>query len=160
MFGKKTKASLAFVRESLAAAQEDADVAQHERDGAVAEANRVRAELRDLENVLFTHPRSPIENLATRVRELLEKERVIDEFRAMCAGNYNADAALLRKLACALGTSHLNTASVIARADQLVAVRTENLKLQGDLLVARERIDDLEDRELEASFPDFPPEGG
>lgn len=65
--------------------------------------------------------------------------------RAAIRGDYDPDAALLRRLACSLGTSQLDVESVIARAAQLSTVLAKNAGLEYELRNSKELVDELED---------------
>lgn len=143
MLGRKTRASLAFVRESLSDEQERNAELLDDIDILKREASFLRAEIKEIEDFVFEHPRSPLDNLVTRLKVLLEKERAMDAFDAMRNGTYDADIELLRKLACVLGTSHINTQSILSRADQLKTVQSQNRALGMENRNLRSKIDEL-----------------
>lgn len=65
--------------------------------------------------------------------------------REVLAGRFDPDQAILRRIACAVGTSQLDIESVIKRAGQLSQVNSKNAELTRDLVRARQEIEELED---------------
>jgi len=59
--------------------------------------------------------------------------------RAVLAGRYDADDALMRRLACAMGCSQWDSGSLVRRASNLAV---GNRKLELDLAQARARIEE------------------
>lgn len=86
------------------------------------------------------HVADAAERLVEHVRQLREKARKWDGVSDFVGGTFNADEALLRKLACALGTSQLDEQSVKDRAAALGKVNAENAELRQRLA----RFDDLD----------------
>lgn len=80
-----------------------------------------------------------------RLRELRGNSDTYLAIRAVIRGNYDPDAELLRRLACAVGTSQLDVDSVIRRAAQLSTALTKNAGLQYELRNAKSLIEELEE---------------
>lgn len=82
------------------------------------------------------------------VAGLRAQAETMQTIQIMLAGQYDADAALLRRLACAMGTSHMDLNSVVQRAGVLSQVNVRNAELERLVRQKEDKIDELED-ELE-----------
>ena len=94
--------------------------------------------------------------------EALDRLRVIraqaDNYltiRGALAGNLDVDAVLLKRLACAMGTSALDVESVIGRANALAKVNVANGELVRENEQLLDRIDRLENEEDETHYDRF-----
>ena len=63
----------------------------------------------------------------------------------MIHGDYDADAALLKRVACALGTADFEVNHIISRAGHLAAAHVRELALKRELADAKQEIEELKD---------------
>ena len=92
------------------------------------------------------------EHVPTCEAEALEALRLIrgraDKYlaiREVLAGKFDPDQAILRRIACSVGTSQLDIDSVVERAGELSNVHVKNAEMFRELVEARRRIEELED---------------
>lgn len=64
-------------------------------------------------------------------------------------GRYDADEALLKRVACALGTSQFDVNSIISQAGHLAGVMSKNAELTLRVAKMQQEIEELEDESLE-----------
>lgn len=62
----------------------------------------------------------------------------------MIHGSYDADEALLKRVACALGTSQLDVNSIISRAGHLAGAQSKNIELTLKIAEMQQEIEELE----------------
>lgn len=79
----------------------------------------------------------------TTIREDANNWRTVLD---VAEGSFNADEALRRRIACALGTSSVREAGLLARAAELARSKAEGYELRALLQEARERAAKLEDQ--------------
>lgn len=84
------------------------------------------------------------EDTIADLRRIRAQSDMYLNIRAMLAGRFNADEALVRRIACAVGTSMLDVDSVVERAGQLSQVHAENIRLNQELEKAQRRIEALD----------------
>ena len=78
------------------------------------------------------------------VANLRAQAETMQSIKAILAGQYDADAALLRRLACSMGTSHMDVDSVVQRAGVLSQVNVRNAEMERTVRQKQDTIDELE----------------
>lgn len=73
-----------------------------------------------------------------------QSDKYLDMVAAM-RGDYDAEGALLRRLACALGCAQFDLDTIVKRAAQLASELPKNVKLTRELEEKRQKVEDLED---------------
>ena len=80
-----------------------------------------------------------------RLRSIRAQADRYQEIIAMVHGEYDADNALLKRVACALGTADFEVNHIISRAGHLAAAHSRELALKRELAEAKTEIAELED---------------
>ena len=70
----------------------------------------------------------------------------------MIHGDYDADAALLKRVACALGTADFEVNHIISRAGHLAAAHSREMALKRELADAKTEIEGLKEELIDAEW--------
>lgn len=155
MFGSNTKTWRAEAKRLLEQNEQLSQrCAEHQTTVEVAIAAMERKDKELMEFIHKLHNTMGGDSVPTCEAEALAQLRVIrgraDKYlaiREVLAGRFNPDEHVLRRIACAVGTSHLDLDSVVERAGQLSQVHVKNAELFRELTEANQRIDELENEE-------------
>jgi hypothetical protein len=85
------------------------------------------------------------EDALARLRVLRDQSDRYLAIRSVIRGDYDAEEALLKRLACSLGCSQFDVENVIKRAGVLAGVLSENVGLKHELRNSKDLIEELED---------------
>lgn len=91
------------------------------------ELNRREETMREVGEAAGLDVEDPSRWLQDRVRFLRRQADLLATFREVSDGNFDPDRTLLRRLACCLGTSHMEPDALIERANGIL-VENENLR--------------------------------
>jgi len=140
----------------------DLQVAQAEADSLSARLSEFQTQvevagealqLKDLEFVSFLHELQEAiggefttrESALDCIRRIRAKGDLMQTIFDVIDGAFEPDAELLRRVACALGTSQLDVGSVLAQANGLGSVQAKNIELFRQLRTAQVRVAELEE---------------
>jgi hypothetical protein len=80
----------------------------------------------------------------SRLRVIREQAERFTAIMDVVEGRYGADEQLLKRVACALGTSNFSAANVISRASQLAGAHLKVIQLERQVASMQQELDEAE----------------